>query len=328
MSEKTRIVVDRCPPVMNRIPLARRCRGLWTCLLIAMAMIAVPAARAAATFPMYVSSGSQSIVRVSSGGAVSPFATLPPNSQPVGLAFDGNGNIFAADFNTDQISKITPGSAVSLFATLPAGSCPDGLAFDGSGNLYAADGGTDQISRITSGGVVSLFATLPAGSFPNGLAFDSSGNLYAAEGNGQISKITHLGAVSLFATTLAGSGSPNGLAIDASGNLFVASGAVHISKITSGGVVSLFATLPADSFPNGLAFDASGNFYAADINTGQISQISPDGLTVTPFATGISAPAFIAFAPVPEPSSAVLLAIGSLALLRRRARRNNVEAAK
>ena len=287
MSEKTRIVVDRCPPVMNRIPLARRCRGLWTCLLIAMAMIAVPAARAAATFPMYVSSGSQSIVRVSSGGAVSPFATLPPNSQPVGLAFDGNGNIFAADFNTDQISKITPGSAVSLFATLPAGSCPDGLAFDGSGNLYAADGGTDQISRITSGGVVSLFATLPAGSFPNGLAFDSSGNLYAADSN-----------------------------------------TYQISKITSGGVVSLFATLPADSFPNGLAFDASGNFYAADINTGQISQISPDGLTVTPFATGISAPAFIAFAPVPEPSSAVLLAIGSLALLRRRARRNNVEAAK
>ena len=241
MSEMTRIVVDRCPPVMNRIPSARRWRGLLTCLLIAAAMIAVPAARAAVTFPMYVSSLPQSIVQVNSAGVVSPFATLPVDSNPYGLASDASGNLYAADNGTDQISKIIPGGVVSLFAILPAGSSPGGLAFDGSGNLYAADYYTFQISKITSGGVVSLFATLPSASYPFGLAFDGGGNLYAA-----------------------------------------------------------------------------------DFSSGQISKISPDGLTVSTFATGIAQPRFIAFAPVPEPSSAVLLAVGSLALLRRTRRWRSV----
>jgi hypothetical protein len=97
MSEKTCIVVDRCPPVMNRIRSARRWRGLWTCLVGAATMLAVPAARAAVTFPMYVSSIPQSIVQVSPTGVVSPFATLPAGSFPGGLAFDGSGNLYAAD---------------------------------------------------------------------------------------------------------------------------------------------------------------------------------------------------------------------------------------
>ena len=117
-----------------------------------------------------------------------------------------------------------------------------------------------------------------------------------------------------------------GLAIDGSGNLYAAdSNTEQISKITSGGVVSLFATLPDGSFPLGLGFDGSGNLYAVEAASDQIVKISPDGLTVTPFAAGITDPAFIAFTPAPEPASAVLLAIGSPALLRRRVRRSNVE---
>jgi DNA-binding beta-propeller fold protein YncE len=128
--------------------------------------------------------------------------------------------------------------------------------------------------------------------------------------------------VSLFATLPVGPG-PVGLAFDGSGNLYATDyGTDQISKITSGGAVSLFATLPVNSGPDGLAFDGRGNLYAADSSSGQISKISPDGLTVSPFATGISEPLFIAFAPVPEPSSAVLLAAaaGSLLLRRRRSR--------
>lgn len=93
-------------------------RGLLTFLWGAMAMIAVPTARAAVTFPMYVSSQPNSIIQVSSTGVVNPVAPLPASSSPYGLAFDGSGNLYAADNLSDQISKISPdGLTVSTFAT-------------------------------------------------------------------------------------------------------------------------------------------------------------------------------------------------------------------
>ena len=82
-------------------------------LLALGALLAAPAAVRAQTF--YVSSGSQTIDKVDSTGAVSLFATLPADSVPYGLAFDGSGNLYAADSNTDQISKITSGGDVSTF---------------------------------------------------------------------------------------------------------------------------------------------------------------------------------------------------------------------
>ena len=87
--------------------------------------------------------------RISSAGAVSVFARLPPDSFfAEGLAFDANGDLFTADDNTDQISKITPAGTVSLFATLPSGSSPAGLAFDSGGNLYAANNGHTKSIRL------------------------------------------------------------------------------------------------------------------------------------------------------------------------------------
>ena len=146
--------------------------------------------------------------------------------------------------------------------------------------------------------------------------------MYVANGNtSQILQITPGGAVSFFAT--AGTFGLTGLAADSSGNLYASDiYADKIDKITPGGSVSLFATLPFNSGAYGLAFDGGGNLYTADFASAKISKISPDGLTVTPFATGTSAPHFIAFAPVPEPSSAGLLGAvaGSLILRRRRAK--------
>ncbi len=88
---------------------------------------------------------------------MSVFANVP---FPSGLAFDSNGNLYAADNFASEINKITPGGVVSHFATLPFNSNVLGLAFDNNGNLYAADNNTSQISEISPDGLtVSTFAT-------------------------------------------------------------------------------------------------------------------------------------------------------------------------
>ena len=78
---------------------------------------------------------------------VSPFATLPANSGPFGLAFDGSGNLYAADYGPGQISKITSGGVVSLFATLPANSRPEGLAFDAAATSTRRIGSPTRSAR-------------------------------------------------------------------------------------------------------------------------------------------------------------------------------------
>ena len=149
----------------------------------ALALLFIATVTALHAQTLYVSDGSQTIKKVTSGGAVSLFANFSPFSPvPYGLAFDTSGNLYAAGSSSDQISKITAEGVVSLFATLPVNSNPFGLAIDTAGNLYTANNNSNKISRITPDGLtVSTFATLPANTQPYGVAFDSSGNLFVTE---------------------------------------------------------------------------------------------------------------------------------------------------
>jgi len=79
-------------------------------------------------------------------------------------------------------------------------------------------------------------------------------------------------------------------------NLFVSEGS-SIYEITPGGVESTFATGVA--YPEGMAFDSIGDLFVTD------NASLPD-------------PVYLAFQPVPEPSTLTLAGLGGLALLLRR----------
>ncbi|MEI6716024.1 MAG: HYR domain-containing protein, partial [Verrucomicrobiota bacterium] len=238
-------------------------------------------------------SGNHTIRKITSGGVVTTLAGRVGVSgredgtgvsarffHPVGLALDGNGNIYVADSDNHTIRKITSSGVVTTLAGSPrvSGSAddtggaarfyrPNGVAVDGNGNIYVADSGNRTIRKITSGGVVTTLAgsagvlgsvdgtgSAALFNYPASLCVDGSGSVYVVDnGNHTIRKITS-GVV----TTLAGSAGvpgsvdgtgsaalfnyPVGVCLDGSGSVYVAdSGNNTIRKITSGGVVTTLA---------------------------------------------------------------------------------------
>ena len=236
---------------------------------------------------VYVADAGNNLIRmIGTAGVVSTFAgtgiagssnvadSVTFNS-PLGVAIDGSGNAYVADYENNLIRKISQAGVVSTLAgsgakgadngldTTATFNLPEAVAVDAAGNVYVADNGNDLIRKVTPAGQVSTFAgsgqpgksdgTGTSASFnsPFGIAIDAAGNVYVADsGNNLIRKITPDGAV----TTIAGSGSkgandatgkaasfntPSGIAIDKLGNIYVADENNNlIRKITQAGVVT------------------------------------------------------------------------------------------
>lgn len=184
---------------------------------------------------------------------------------PTGIAFDGSGNLYVADYNAYKVTKITPSLTQTTFINTLNAS-PQQIAFDASGNLWIAGSGNfgNEIAEATAAGVVTSHA---ATNSPYGIAIDAAGNVYYSEvDSGDIKKRSTAGVTTTFAT---GFTTPNGLAFDPSGNLIVADkldGA--IKKITPAGVISTLISGMAN--PTNVVYAPNGDLY---ISTGSQSRI-------------------------------------------------------
>ena len=178
-------------------------------------------------------------------------------SDPHGIAFDGAGNLYVADWETNLIRRIDTGGLITTFA--------------GTGDVgYSGDGGAATEARLHR---------------PLGVAADSAGNVYVGEdGGGRVRKIDASGLITTFAGTgdsgFRGDGGP---ATDARVNPFgVAAGTDdtvylaepwndRVRKIDGSGTIMTFAgggdTERVDGLatetlldvPRGIAVQASGD---------------------------------------------------------------------
>jgi hypothetical protein len=142
---------------------------------------------------------------VSSSGSAMPAVVISsPNGAninlPVGIAFDGGGNLWVANSVLNDVVEFTPeqlvasGSPTPAVTLAPAANSiqdPSLIAFDAAGNLWVPNTGTVvEFSRdqLTASGSPTPVVILNSTGLdrPAGIAFDASGDLWVANINSGI----------------------------------------------------------------------------------------------------------------------------------------------
>ena len=220
--------------------------------------------------------------------------TLAQVSSPSGVAVDGNGNVYVADYSNNRIRRVSGSTGIitTVAGTGLAGftgeagpgtaarvNFPMGLAVDGAGNVYIADTFNYRIRKLTvATGIINTIAG-------NGTA--------GATGDGGPATAAQLNQ-------------PTGVAVDAAGNVFIADYWNHkIRKVAAGtGVITTVAGLGTQAFsgdgglatiaqlnnPSGVAVDAAGNLYIADYQNVRIRKVTAATGIITTVAGGGAGP--------------------------------------
>lgn len=245
--------------------------------------------------------GNARIRKVSASGTISTFAgtgtsgysgdgaaaTSAKLNNPVGVAVDGSGNVYIADFGNSVIRKVNTSGVISTVAgTGTAGFSGDGgaatsaklnspvhVTIDASGNMYIADYQNHRIRKVNTSGTIStvagngtngygsdgVSATSTSLNFPTSVMVDATGNIYISDNsNNRIRKVDTSGIIS----TIVGTGT-SGFSGDG--------GAATAAKING---------------PWGVTFDIAGNMYFADGNNNRIRRVSPSGIITTYAGSG------------------------------------------
>ena len=224
--------------------------------------------------------------------------------HPYGVAVDGAGNTYVADYYNSAVRKITSAGVVSTLAGPWDLYGAQSVAVDAAGILYVA--GSNVIHKSTPEGVVT---TLAGQGFVWGwndgpvadarfsdeltLAVDAVGNVYVADRGNAAIRLISGGTVSTLAPGL----SSRGVAVDKDGNVFVAhvvqkviykiampSREVSIVAGQAGtyGYADGIGTDAKFAGPIGMAVDKDGNVYVADAHA--IRKIAMPSRAVTTLA--------------------------------------------
>jgi hypothetical protein len=194
-----------------------------------------------------VGAGGASAIDGVNGYKATPYATGFSSANgigPIGLAFDGSGNLYASQFWFNQVYKFAPGGGVANASTaLPSLIEPSwgasGLAFSG-GKLYLAEQQSGRVVEVdtTTGAAVRTIASVPCAT---ALVTDpTSGDLLT----------TSIGCTGVSAYRLSGFGS-------------------------GPATVSSYSSVTGEAL-DGLAFAPDGTLYAAVLDT-SVVQLSQDG---------------------------------------------------
>ena len=217
----------------------------------------------AASGNIYVADGSGDRVHVFDPGG--NFAGALPGgfNGPTGVAVDGSGSVYVADYPPGRIAVFDSALRSTANITRAGMDYPYAVAVDGSGNIYALDSVEAVIQIFNSSGDHVAQFPVPS-SNPLGVAVNASGYIYVADRNGN--------SVDIFGPSRAPAGAlpgpfdgPLGVAVDgATGRVYVADTGNGSVKVFDSAAAYVGALPGPFDGPTGVATGPSGRVYVAD----------------------------------------------------------------
>jgi hypothetical protein len=210
-------------------------------------------------------------------------AVIATIAKPQGLALDGNGNLYTADFTNHAVYQTTPlgvtTKVLDLSTVVGLPGTPEALAVDGAGNLYIGDSINNEVWQATPSGSGYLLNPSPVASglsSSGGVAVDQYGNVYIADTNNNrilletrqtngsyVQTVIVAAATPILGTAL---NTPFDVAVDTNGDVFISdtlndrvlkesfSGGTYTPSLVAGGL----------DWPTQLVVDGEGNVYFAN----------------------------------------------------------------
>lgn len=209
---------------------------------------------------------------------------------PFGVAVDGAGIVYIAEFGNNRVRKVAANGTITTLAGNGAAgfsgdggaatsamlNTPQAVAADSAGNVYIGDSGNNRVRKVATNGSISTFAG-------NGVAgYDRDG-------------------VTATSTSV---GNPNGLAVDASGSLYITDGSARVRKVPPSGIIATIAGVGSSGYsgdggaasnarldqPSAVAVAGNGNVYVADTgnNAVRVLQATAGGISITAIVNGAS----------------------------------------
>jgi uncharacterized protein (TIGR03437 family) len=216
---------------------------------------------------------------------------------PVGIAADGQGDLYIADHGNSRIRKISRSGIITTVSTLN-GPQVWNLAVDTDGNLFYPDPANNRIIKVTHGGVTSTVAGNGTHGYSGdggpataaqirltdkaAIAVDNQGNLYFSDDDVQ----PPLPGIAPSQT----SSSPRIRKVSADGIITTVAGN-GTSGFSGDGGPAIQAQLGSQlNFPVALAVDPSGNLFIGDGDNRRIRMVTKDGIITT--IAGTSRPGY------------------------------------
>lgn len=266
------------------------------------------------------------VLRYDDSGAF--VGALSGSAPPLGIALGPDGAVYTSNSYVDHLSRFDLVTQSFLpFTTGGTLRNPHQIAFGGpTMDLYSTDlGGFGPLAAVNRfAGDTGAFIEsipLPTGAGASaGIAVDATGTLYISDRpSGTLFKYES-GSLTTFASALP---DIEGLTLGPDGKLYVGTGDTRVLRFSldgtpfgAGGDV-LDPTFINDARLNlafSIEFDGAGRIYVASSRTDEVLRYTSDGgfsdTFISAGAGGLVFPTYMVFAPVPLPSTILLLLTG------------------